>query len=256
MPDVLVDIGNTRMKFCRSDPRGLILPVRGLTDSSRADWEHLVEEWGLPRGSSWAIAATNPAPAQRFTAWAEARGDRVQRIASTDQIPMTVRVDEPTRVGVDRLLDCLAARARLAPGQPAIVVDAGSAVTVNFLDPDGAFAGGAIFPGPRLMAEALHAYTAQLPLVDTAAESPPPELPARNTVAAIQSGILHAVAGGIDSLIHELAARCSIAPVLFLTGGAMTPRLTSLLQSRHAFRSELRPTLTLEGLFLAARAPS
>ena len=136
-------------------------------------------------------------------------------------------------------------------GQPAIVVDAGSAVTVNLLDESGAFAGGTIFPGFRLMALALCEHTAQLPLVDIAGpmmDGPP----GKNTEAAIRLGILHAVAGGIDAIVRETASRCSIAPFLFLTGGDMTPQLAGLLQSRHAFQSDVRPALTLEGIYLAA----
>ena len=58
-------------------------------------------------------------------------------------------MDEPAKVGIDRLLNVFAASALVKPGEPAIVVDAGSAVTVDLLHEDGSFAGGAIFPGMR-----------------------------------------------------------------------------------------------------------
>ena len=103
----------------------------------------------------------------------------------------------------------------------------------------------------RLMALAMKEHTAALPLVDTATDVPEGP-PGKNTVAAMTLGILHAVAGGIDSVIRETASRCTSAPFLFLTGGDMTPRLAGLIQSRHQFRSEVRPTLTLEGILRTA----
>ena len=151
----------------------------------------------------------------------------------------------------DRLLNAFAASRRLKPGEPAIPIDAGSAVTVDLLDESGTFAGGTIFPGLRLMALTLNEHTAKLPFVDASAAYPDGP-PGKNTIAAIHLGVAHAVAGGIDAIVHELASRCSIAPTLFLTGGDMTPQLAGLLQSRHQFRSELRSALTLEGIFHAA----
>jgi type III pantothenate kinase len=126
-------------------------------------------------------------------------------------------------------------------------VNAGTAVTVDLLDESGAFAGGAIFPGLRLMALALHEHTAQLPLVAT--EGPLPDgPPGKNTDAAMRLGILHAVAGGIDALIRATSTRCSMSPRLFLTGGDMSPQLAGLLETRQMFPSEIRPALTLEGI--------
>jgi type III pantothenate kinase len=166
-------------------------------------------------------------------------------------VPIRAGVDEPDRVGIDRLLNAVAARDLVRPGQGAIIVDAGSAVTVDLLDEDGTFAGGTILPGLRLMALSLRDYTAQLPLVD-ATGSLPSGPPGKNTEAAMKLGILYAVAGGIDAVIRETASRCTTAPYLVLTGGDMTPQLAGLIQSRHQFRSELRPALTLEGILRAA----
>jgi type III pantothenate kinase len=251
MPDVVVDIGNSRVKFCRCDALGLRLPVRGLSTEDLAACDRLANDWELASGVEWAVASSNPDRRDQFTNWAATRGDRVAVIKSWRDVPIRVNVDEPDRVGIDRLLNVFAAAARVKPGQPAIIVDAGSAVTVNLLDESGAFAGGAIFPGLRLMALALHEHTAQLPLVAT--DGPLPDgPPGKNTEAAIRLGILHAVAGGIDALIRATSTRCSIAPRLFLTGGDMSPQLAGLLETRQMFPSEIRPALTLEGIHRAA----
>lgn len=251
MPDVVVDIGNSRIKFCRCDASGLHLPVRGLSADDLAAWNQLVNEWGLASGVEWAVASSDPGRCDQFARWAAARGDRVAVIRSSRDVPIQVNVDEPHRVGIDRLLNVFAAAARVKPGQPAIVVDAGSAVTVNLLDESGAFAGGTIFPGLRLMALALHEHTAQLPLVPT--DGPLPDgPPGKNTQAAIRLGILHAAAGGIDALIRATSTRCATSPRLFLTGGDMSPQLAGLLETRKMFQSEIRPALTLEGIHRAA----
>jgi type III pantothenate kinase len=250
MADAVVDIGNSRIKFCRTAGGGLQLPVRGLPADDLAGWERLATEWGFAPGRVWAVASTNPARQRQFCEWASSRGETVVAVDSPRKVPIRTTVDEPDRVGIDRLLNALAARDLVKPGQPAIVVDAGSAVTVDLLDEQRDFAGGTIFPGLRLMALSLRDHTARLPLVD-ATGALPGGPPGHNTEAAMKLGILYAVAGGIDAVIRETASRCTIAPHLVLTGGDMTPQLAGLLQSRHQFRSELRPALTLEGILRA-----
>jgi type III pantothenate kinase len=254
MPDLVVDIGNSRIKFCRCEALGLHLPVHGLSADDVEAWDRLANDWGLASSVEWAVASSDPGRRDEFANWATARGDRVVAINSRRDIPIQVNVDEPDRVGIDRILNVFAAAGRVKRGHPAIVVDAGSAVTVNLLDESGAFAGGAIFPGLRLMALALHEHTAQLPFVPI--DGPLPEgPPGKNTDAAIRLGILHAAAGGIDALIRATSTRCSTSPRLILTGGDMTPQLAGLLETRQMFQSEIRPALTLEGIHRAVTHP-
>jgi len=251
MPDAVVDIGNSRIKLCRVEGGSLKLPVRGLAPDDPAAWTRLAGEWQFASDRAWAVASTSPQRLKQFTEWAAARGDGVTAIDAAGKVPIAVRVDEPGSVGIDRLLNALAAGAVVKAGGPAIVVDAGSAVTIDLLDEQGGFAGGTISPGLRLMALALREHTARLPLVD-ASGALPAGPPGKNTDAAMKLGIVYAVAGGIDAVIRETAARCTTAPFLVLTGGDMTPQLAGLLQSRHQFQSEIRPTLTLEGILRAA----
>ena len=250
MTNVVVDIGNTREKFCRTVCDGLLLPVRGVGRDSAVTWDDVARDWQLPAGTYWAVASTDPDRMARFVAWTEARGDQTITIQSNWQIPLSAQVDFPEKVGIDRLLNAHAAKQLVHPGVPAIIVDAGSAVTVDLVDEAGFFQGGSIFPGLRLMAISLNTHTAKLPLVD--AREGNDRLPGKHTEAAMRQGILHAVAGGIDAIVRELASQCLQAPRIFLTGGDMTPLLTGLLQSRHQFPSDVRPWLTLEGLRLVA----
>src|SRR5262249_51234904 len=141
----------------------------------------------------------------------------------------TVRLEKPDAVGIDRLLSAVAANKRRAPDVPAIVVGAGTAVTVDWLAADGAFCGGAILPGFRLMAQALHDHTALLPPI--AIERAEPPLPGTSTIAAMQAGVYWAVAGGTRAVIRELlqsASALSTRVPVFLTGGD-APLLESAL---------------------------
>src|SRR6476659_8504292 len=124
MPDAVVDIGNSRIKFCRTAGGSLQLPVRGLPTDDLAARERLATEWEFGPGRVWAVASTNPARLEQFATWATSRGEQILKIDSARKVPIAVHVDEPGRVGIDRLLNALAASALVRPGQAAIIADA------------------------------------------------------------------------------------------------------------------------------------
>jgi type III pantothenate kinase len=243
-PDVVVDVGNSRIKWglCRD---GWVSAVAALPADDPTRWAAQLNDWSLADRLRWALAGVHPQRRDAFAAWARSRGGEVWVLDSHRDLPLTVRAEPPERVGIDRLLDVLAARARLPAGTPAVVVDAGSAVTANLLDADGAFAGGAIFPGLRLMARALHEHTAALPLADGRRTCP--EVPARATVPAIEAGVFWAVAGGIDALVRQTKQPFRVPVKVFLTGGDAT-----LLSDGVTTPHEVVPELTLDGIRLAA----
>src|SRR5205814_6850258 len=80
MPDAVVDIGNSRVKFCRVTNGKLELPVRGLPAEDLASWDGLATEWGDAPGRTWAVASTNPDRLQQFVAWVQSRGERAVAI--------------------------------------------------------------------------------------------------------------------------------------------------------------------------------
>lgn len=132
---------------------------------------------------------------------------------------LSLEVDAPESVGSDRLF---AVRGALEHRpQNWIVVQVGTALTVDavrWTGEQGAFLGGAIAPGPRLLSEALHAGGARLPLVD-----PQPNVPATggNTERALAAGIAIGLGGAAQALVREIAREAGwpAAPVM-LTGGA------------------------------------
>ncbi|MGP1272148.1 MAG: type III pantothenate kinase [Phycisphaerales bacterium] len=132
-------------------------------------------------------------------------------------VPIAVDVTEPSRVGTDRLLAALGAFHRTR--QACIIVDAGTAVTVDFVDGRGVFHGGAILPGAQLMLRALHEHTDALPLL-TLADMPDPLEPfGRSTEHAMLLGVRAAVRGAVRFLAERYAEFYEAYPTIIATGG-------------------------------------
>jgi type III pantothenate kinase len=243
-PALVVDVGNSRIKWGRCQDGQIIDSVSLAADDPKA-WQEQLGLWNIPGTVSWVLAGVHPQRRDRLAEWLRQRGDRVQILDDWQQLSLRVRVERPVWVGIDRLLNAVAASRRVRPGVPAVLVDAGSAVTVDWLDESGAFAGGAIFPGLRLMAQALHDYTALLPLVQV--KQPAPPLPATSTPAAMEAGIFWAVAGGIQALIARLSSRAAEPAEVFLTGGDGLLLATVMHPDVRTW-----PNMTLEGIRIAA----
>lgn len=144
-----------------------------------------------------------------------------RRLASlrAADLALTIRVAEPEKVGIDRLLGVLAINQLRRPESPAVAIDIGTATTVDFVGADGAFEGGAIVAGPTLTLSALHAGTASLPQLDAKVLASPPPVVGKSTVEAMASGAYWGAVGAIRELVKQLAHDCATPPQVFLTGG-------------------------------------
>ena len=264
--DLVADVGNSRIKWgvCARGESGPAVIERASLGDDPAEWRRQLSGWTaqFPLGKrgeplAWAVAGVHPERCGRLRDWILAGGGRAVMIDRYDRLPLQVGVDEPERVGLDRLLNAVAAKKRLPPGLPAILIDAGSAVTVDWLDEEHVFRGGAIFPGFRLMAKALHDYTALLP--EVAVGPPAPALPGRSTVPAMQAGVFWAVVGGIDVIARRLRQAGAHVPHAFLTGGDAEWIVDALdandpLPWLDGFARTLWPAQTLTGVLLSAEA--
>ncbi len=242
-PQVVVDVGNTRLKWGRCGSGGVVA-LASLPPEAPDIWQQQRLQWGLDQPATWALTGVHPPRLRHLEAWLRQQGDTVIVINDPQLLPLRVLVDRPDHVGIDRLLDAVAVNSRRTAGSPAVIIDAGSAVTVDWLDEMGTFQGGAILPGLRLMAQALHDYTALLPLIKTPAA--PPLLPGNSTTAALEAGVYWAVAGGITALIAEYGRRAAQQPEVHLTGGDAAALVPALPSAR--YWSEM----TLEGIRLTA----
>lgn len=240
---VVLDVGNTAVKVGLF--AGAELVARAWFGHRSPDSLALARDF-VARASATALVAAAAVRPERVKDLLDAcAAGRRCLVAPTDFAP-TVRNDAepPASVGLDRLFN---AAAVADTAGPTVVVDAGTAVTVDRVEPPGVFRGGAIAPGLRLGFEGLHHGTSQLPLV------PAPEVGAgvpalgRDTVAAIRAGVVRGVAGGIERLARDLGVGDDA--LLVLTGGDALRLLPFLsLELRH------EPDLTLLGIARGARA--
>ena len=129
-------------------------------------------------------------------------------------VPIKNMTKKPEQVGVDRLLGALAAYRKFGPS---VVVDLGTAVTVNLVEEGPAFVGGLILPGPDLWAKSLNEHTAQLPLVRL--RSVPSHYIGRDTYEAISCGIAWGMVGALTFILEKLEEERGKLQ-LCLTGGA------------------------------------
>jgi type III pantothenate kinase len=196
------------------------------------------------------LAGVNPKPLENLLGFLKEADQSVQVLSGYKDVPIDLDVLEPSGVGIDRLLNALAVSSRRKAKAASVIVGVGSAVTVDVLDESGVFRGGAILPGLRLMAKALHDYTAKLPLVEV--RDPKTSLPGRSTTEAMVLGIHNAVVGGIALLVHRYRAGFGIGD-LWLSGGDGPIIVESLLQQLRYSGLEVShwPEMTLEGIRLA-----
>jgi type III pantothenate kinase len=210
-PLIAADIGNARIKlglFAGGCSTGLPEPVRTLPLLGNAPELDQIANWlGDDAGEAlgWWIASVNRPTATRLLDWLHEHRpqDRITLLAAGD-LPLVVRLPRPDMVGVDRLVDAVAVNRLRDADRPAVIVDVGSAITVDLVSADGAFLGGAILPGIAMSARAMHEFTDLLPLVDVAELDEPPPALGTATVPAMQSGLFWGTVGAIRQIIEEL----------------------------------------------------
>lgn len=244
--NLVFDLGNSRLKWAYADARlhggGAIAcndPLDRALDAAFA-----------AQASPARVLAVSVAGIDRtqtLARWVRARWDRTLEtvVASTAQCGVTNRYQEPAQLGADRWAALIAARARMP--QAVCVVDCGTAVTVDALDPAGVFRGGVILPGLALQYDALQRGTDGIRVSAVTVE----HCLARTTAAAVTAGVQFGIAGAIDRILEEQAAALGLQPAVLITGGdaaALAPRL------RHATIEA--PQLVLEGLARLAQETS
>lgn len=243
--DVLaIDIGSSCVKLgyfagegsCTSDKpaSGLPIaapqlpePIESLTiahkhELSAAALDEL-ENWigeNFPSAPRVLLASVQPNVAERLVSILVDRGWSVPRRLTWEDLRLEVRIDLPQRVGIDRLLNAVAANRLRDPQRPAIVVDLGTAGTVDLIAIDGAFEGGAILPGMSLSAQALHRGTSSLPAVEVAALEDSISAVGKRTDTAIAAGLYWGTVGAINKVVEQISSQCGQTPQLFATGGA------------------------------------
>ncbi len=241
---VVADLGNSRLKWGRERSDGsldvVFLPIDDLTA-----WESAWASWNPDAlASSWCISTVNPSVADRLGEFLKSLDRASTRwYRSAADVPVRHHLENPQTAGTDRAFAVLGALAGERPGCPGLVISCGSAITVDRISADGVWEGGAIAPGLRLAAEALHAMSSQLPLVTP---QEPPGAWGRSTVPALESGVFWGTVGVIRTLVDRQSEGLDPQPWCVWSGGD-AGLLMGPTALRH-IRTRLVPSLVLEGL--------
>ncbi len=151
-----------------------------------------------------------------------------------------IRYEDPRAVGADRIVD--AAAVQHLYGGPACVVDFGTATTFDAISKEGDYLGGAIAPGIGIASEALFMRAAKLPRVEL---KRPPNAIGRNTVHAMQSGLLFGYVGLVEGLVARFRRELGPEMKVIATGG-----LAEIIAQETSVIDIINPWLTLDGLAL------
>ena len=242
---LVLSVGNSRTAI-GTFVAGELQRVTRVPHDERSTWaDRIREAWEPIRGRenvAVAGASVNPPLLENLEHVASpVTGKKVEWVGRDIDYPIKVLTDNPDETGVDRILNAAAAFEQMQKG--CVVVDAGTAITVDCISNKGEFLGGAIASGVRLMLDALHDKTAKLPRIEF-------ELPTqpfgKSTVEAIRSGIYHGVRGMVKELVENYATELGYWPDIIATGGDATA-LFEEWELVHA----IAPDLTLYGVALA-----
>ncbi len=241
-PVFAIDAGNTRVKWGLNV--GGRWTVRGAIATAEA--ERLGRDWPpMPAGTIARASNVGGRVLQSLVYEACARHDLLLSLIASlpAQLGVTNGYRDPAQLGTDRWASLVAAHADQACDQ--LVVNVGTALTVDALRADGHFPGGIIVPGPALMRRSLGGGTAQLKLTEGDFAAFPASTP-----DAITSGALQAASGAIERMAAEMARAGGAPARLVLSGGGaaeLAPRLSLPVR--------MNDNLVLDGIALIARIP-
>ena len=245
---IAINVGNTRAQVGLFEDGKLTSTQRFANESPASAAEWIVQHWrriaDIPQAAI-VMASVNDPAADRLSPMIEDQLTvEVYRIGDDLPVPIGVDLDPETITGSDRLLNAAAAFDKLR--QACIVVDAGTAVTVDFVDGEGTFHGGAIAPGARMQLHALHEHTAALP--DIEFTPPNGEAFGKSTSQAMLKGVFHGIRGMVWRLVEMYAERYGAYPQVIATGGD-----ADALFRDDELVDRIVPELTLFGIAAAAR---
>jgi type III pantothenate kinase len=215
-----------------SDELGLL--VDGLFSRSRIE---RVQVRGIILGSVVPpLTSTIVAMAERYF------GVKALTVDPAVNAGMPILYENPWEVGADRIVNSVAAYERYgrAAGRPLIVVDFGTATTLDAVSARGEYLGGAICPGPQISADALFQRAARLPRIDV---KKPPRIVGQTTVGAMQSGLFWGYVGMVEGLVRRMSDELGGHALCVATGG-----LAPLIAPETSLIEHVDPDLTLQGL--------
>ncbi|NPV77069.1 MAG: type III pantothenate kinase [Anaerolineae bacterium] len=242
-----IDIGNTNITLGLYENQNLGARWRLATDHDRMPDEYGLQILGLLENSGCKLnsiegvclaSVVPPLTGRILQACQQYLGKQAFIVDHKVKTGIKILYEDPSAVGADRIVDAVAVKQLY--GGPACVVDFGTATTFDALDKNGQYLGGAIAPGIGIAAEALVQHTAKLPRVDF---QRPPSVIGRNTVHAMQSGLLFGYVAMVEGMVERFRAELSPEMKVIATGG-----LAEIVANETKVIQVLAPWLTLDGL--------
>lgn len=246
---LVIDVGNTNTVFGAYEGDRLRHHFRLSTAQGRTsdEWGILVKELfdhaGIELSQLTAAICSSVVPPLQFTLDTMVRryvGARPVFVGPGLKTGMPILYDNPREVGADRIVNAVAAWERYR--QALIIVDFGTATTLDVVTPKGEYLGGAICPGIQISMDALFQHASKLPRVEFAL---PERAVGKNTVASMQSGLVYGYASLVDGMCQRMAADTGFDFKVIGTGG-----LAPLLATASKAIEVVDEFLTLEGLRL------
>jgi len=167
-------------------------------------------------------------------------GEKIRVIGEDIPLPISTWVDEPKKVGTDRII--AAAAAYDVVEDAVVVADFGTAVTIDLVDEHGVFQGGVICPGFEISAQALKDSTAQLPKITVHRPDSPY---GKNTADAINCGLYYSIIGAMEEIIRRYAEQIGRWPQTIITGSA-----AETIKDDCPFVDNYVPHLVVKGIVL------
>ena len=206
--NLIIDIGNTSAKLAVFSQEKIMEMVR-CSNRTLEGLSSLCDRFPIKQG----IVSTVVSLDEEILKQLEALPFPIQMFTHKTPIPIQNQYETPHTLGVDRLAAVVEAHSA-QPGHPKLVIDAGTCITIDFIDEHGRYKGGNISPGIDMRLDALHTYTSKLPKIGREGEIPPL---GKNTETAIRSGVIRGIEHEINGYIQQFQ---KIYPSLlvFLTG--------------------------------------
>ena len=201
---------------------------------------------GLSPSSVTGVILGSVVPPLTATVWLMIKRyfDRDPLIVDPRQAGMPILYENPSEVGADRILNAVAGYETCgrAANRPLIVVDFGTATTLDAITAKGEYLGGAICPGVQISADALFQRAARLPRIDV---RKPSRIVGRTTIGAMQSGLFYGYVGMVEGLARRMSDELGGNALCIATGGlaeVIAPEIPAIVH--------VDPDLTLQGLRL------
>jgi len=244
---LVIDLGNTNLTLGLYQDQELKLHWRLATDQSRMPDEYgiqilsMLEHGGCTPGELTGICFSSVVPplTERILQACQTYLERMPLVVNSDlKFGIQIGYDDPRAVGADRLAD--AAAVWKLYGGPACFIDFGTATTFNAITKEGVYLGGAITAGVGIAMDALVQRTAKLPPVELKA---PPAVIGRNTVHAMQSGLINGYIALVEGMTARFKAELGAETKVIATGG-----LVNVIAPHTQAIDIIAPWLTLDGL--------